>query len=267
MNTILVLVPRPFLKHVEIDDDQRLETFHAKRQMRNAALCRLFNDRLPYCDTVTSPPPAETDISPTAEPPPLSFAVDPATGFRVEVEIRGFESSCRFAPARCEIGGFGVNPEQFDGIYKLRGVDDMGYPLYQKKDVRFVKFQAIKSLWLFVSAFIGPIFPQGITAIIMPNQPTYIGMALQSRVPFALVAGTPPTCSTAASFPLCLSNFNPPEYLSETTNSTGPSARLTGTNPQDIEGWLLVRAVVAGCPVAQDSNNGLCEIPVGVEVI
>lgn len=98
----------------------------------------------------------------------------------MEIEIRGFQTSCRHAPAKCEIGGASLDPEQFDGIYKFRGVDDMGYPLYQKKNVRFSKFQAIKSLWLFVSAFIGPIFPQGITAIIMPNQPTYIVGALHN---------------------------------------------------------------------------------------
>jgi hypothetical protein len=92
----------------------------------------------------------------------------------VEIEIDGFESSCRYAPSECQISGFPSNPEQFDGRYKFMGLDDLGYPLYQKTNVRFSRFQAIKSLWLFVVGFSGPIFPQGITAMIMPNQPTYI---------------------------------------------------------------------------------------------
>lgn len=67
---------------MDIDDEQRVDTFHTKQQTRNALLCRLFNDRLPYCDTVTSPLPAQSDIPATTEVPPLSFAVDPETGFR-----------------------------------------------------------------------------------------------------------------------------------------------------------------------------------------
>lgn len=90
---------------------------------------------------------------------------------------------------------------------------------------------------------------------------------MESRVPFALVAGIPPGCTTAASFPLCLSNYETPAYLLNSGNETDVPSRFTALDAQERLGWLLVRAVLTGCPVAQDSNNGFCEIPVGVEVI
>lgn len=74
----------------------------------------------------------------------------------------------------CYIAGDNIDPQEFDGIYKFAGIDNLGFPLYHKRHTTFSQFSRITSLWLSVTALIGPAFPFGITASITPNTPTYM---------------------------------------------------------------------------------------------